>query len=43
MGIFSLVIESEDIIRTGFDISSENIGPATINIYILFQVMLYYE
>jgi hypothetical protein len=43
MGIFPFVIESEDIIRTGFYGPSENIGPATIDVHSLVKVMFYYK
>jgi hypothetical protein len=35
MGKFPFIIESEDIIGTGFYGSPENIRPATVNIYSL--------
>jgi hypothetical protein len=43
MGIFSVVIESEDIICTGFNGPSENIGPATIDVYSFVEVMFHYK
>jgi hypothetical protein len=43
MGKFPFIIESEDIIGTGFYGSIKNIGPAAINIYSLVEVMFHYK
>jgi len=43
MGKFPFVIESEDIICTGFYGSPENIRPAAVNIYSLVEVMFHYK
>jgi hypothetical protein len=43
MGKFPFIIESKNVICTGFDGSPKNIGPAAINIYSFIEIMFHYK